>query len=97
MRALHRIFFLLQYINRNKDCEGPNYKSEAACGSLGFSSCRNVPNLSGGVGTSSGQFIPFSLPLPRFVRGEREDFFRLEGIKRRNFGRSDSQDSNVLS
>lgn len=71
-------------------------ESEAACGGLGFSSCRNVPNLSGRVGTSSGQLIPFSLPLPRFVRGGRENFFTFEGIKR-NFRRSDSQDSNVLS
>lgn len=93
MRALHRIF-LLKSISRNKDSEG---QSEAACGALGFSNCRNVPNLSGRVGTSSGQLIPFSLPSPRFGRGERENFFRFDGIKRRNFRRLDSQDSNVLS
>lgn len=91
MRALHRIFFLLKYMRRNKD------KSEAACGGLGFSSCRNVPNFSSSVGTSSGQLIPFSLPLPRFVRGGREDSFTFEGIKRRNFRRLDSQGGNTLS
>lgn len=51
------------------------------CGGLGFSSCRNVPNLSGRVGTSSGQLIPFFLPLPSFLRGGRGNFLDLKREK----------------